>query len=113
MKVYDRIVWNAAGEVIEEVSHEYDGEVSLCCGGSSGEIKFPDFMQDWLSYMLAGETFPVPNPLDVNVSELANLAWATGGNPYEGESPFDPDTQLSATQTELAVHDSLLAGLNQ
>lgn len=37
---------------VESQSHEYEGEVALCGGGSSGEVDYPDWMEakhtDWM-----------------------------------------------------------------
>lgn len=34
MKIYERVVWDSNGKVIEEVSYEYLGEVALCKFGA-------------------------------------------------------------------------------
>jgi hypothetical protein len=39
MKIYDRIVMDWDGVVLEEQSHEYDGPVAMCGGGGKTKAK--------------------------------------------------------------------------
>lgn len=34
MKIYERVVWDSNGKIIDEISYEYFGEVSLCKFGA-------------------------------------------------------------------------------
>ena len=61
MKIYERIVMNWDGEVLEEQSFEYEGELALC-GGGGGKSK-PKVQK----------APPVPEPTKTPTSESAAI----------------------------------------
>ena len=61
MKIYERIVMNWDGEVLEEQSFEYEGELTLC-GGGGGKSK-PKVQK----------APPVPEPTKTPTSESAAI----------------------------------------
>ena len=61
MKIYERIVMNWDGEVLEEKSFEYEGELALC-GGGGGKSK-PKVQK----------APPVPEPTKTPTSESAAI----------------------------------------
>lgn len=61
MKIYERIVMNWDGEVLEEKSFEYEGELALC-GGGGGKSK-PKVQA----------APPVPEPTKTPASESAAI----------------------------------------
>lgn len=61
MKIYERIVMNWDGEVLEEKSFEYEGELALC-GGGGGKSK-PKVQA----------APPVPEPTKTPTSESAAI----------------------------------------
>lgn len=110
MKVYEFVkIDMSSGEVLEEISYEYEGPVALCGGGNSGTIGFPAYMQDFHDSMLGDlSSSPV---LSVTVgSALETLV--EGSTPYDGETAYDPDTALTANQTRFDTHDALVTALN-
>ena len=42
MKIYERIVMDWDGNVLEETSFDYQGDVALCGGGGGGKGSTPD-----------------------------------------------------------------------
>ena len=42
MKIYERIVMDWDGNVLEETSFDYQGDVALCGGGGGGKGKTPE-----------------------------------------------------------------------
>ena len=87
MKVYERIVLNWDGEVLEETSFEYEGDVAWCGGGSKGsssssssKVDYPSYMKDrhssWMSQIAA--RLPGTNPYPANtVPGVTELTGAT------------------------------------
>ena len=63
MKIYERIVMNWDGEVLEEKSFEYDGPVALCGGGGGGKGSKPKVQK----------APPVPEPTKTPTSESAAI----------------------------------------
>ena len=61
MKIYERIVMNWDGEVLEEQSFEYEGELALCGGGGKG------------SKPKVQAAPPVPEPTKTPTSESAAI----------------------------------------
>ena len=61
MKIYERIVMNWDGEVLEEQSFEYEGELALC-GGGGGK-----------SRPKVQKAPPVPEPTKTPTSESAAI----------------------------------------
>lgn len=105
MKVYDKIVISmSTGEVLEEVSYEYEGPIAEAKGGgggggTSGAVDFPAYMKTihglWLdragaSTVAAGES----------VNELIHAGLIA--SPYDGEIAYDPDANITAFLAELA-----------
>ncbi len=76
MKIYTRCVIDIkSGEILEEESFEYEGEVSWCGGssggGSSGRVDYPGYMKDIHENWLTGE------PQNESTTELpgSDLQW--------------------------------------
>jgi len=68
-------------------------------GGPSGAVSFPVYLEGEHAYMMRGS---VPGGsggtlLINNSNALINVAQGAGGNPYEGETAFDPDAALTLT----------------
>lgn len=65
-------------------------------GGPSGAVSFPVYMENihnsWLRHGSVGS-----DVVDNSIIDLINTAQGEGGNPYEGETSFDPDAAFAAT----------------
>ena len=113
MKIYDKIVISmSTGEVLEEVSYEYEGLIAEAKGGggggSSGAVDFPAYMKTihglWLdrggvSTVAVGES----------VNELIHAGLVA--SPYDGEIVYNPDTNIAAFLAELADFKSDVDGM--
>jgi len=106
MKIYKKVVIDiSSGYVVEEISYEYKGELDLCGGGGpSGLVDFPTYMkifhEDWL-----GDPGVVTNISSVMASLINNPS------PYVGESAYDPDIDLDASQARHDSYDTLVTAL--
>ncbi len=98
MKIYNKITMDMSSfEVLEEDYFDYSGELALLGGGGpSGAVDFPDYMEDIHVNWLTGGAKGSPAPaLTLSVEDVMNTALAAGGNPYTGESAFDPNASLT------------------
>lgn len=67
-------------------------------GSSSGEIGYPIWMQETHHNWLSGDpnqSFPGDDVMDNSIVDLMNVAHGVGGNPYEGETAYDPNVDAS------------------
>lgn len=69
----------------------------MCSGGPTGSIDYPDYMEkihvDWIT----GGTVADPDPkINTTLETVMNLA-LVGGDPYDGESAFDPAAASTPT----------------
>ena len=97
MKVYTKIVFNWDGEVVEEESFEYEGEILECKGssggggGGTGVVDYPAHMktihQDWLNQTGA----------DTIVSSMTDVMnSAIGSSPWAATNAYDPDADITS-----------------
>lgn len=98
MKVYNKVVMDISGRVIEEDSFEYQGEVAKCGGGSATNASdYPSYIKDTHHNWLKGDAVDSGDEMTYSIVDLMNTAQGAGGNPYEGETAFDPNAALTLT----------------
>lgn len=113
MKIYERVVLDMNGQVLEEESYEYDGPLELCGGGgggSTGSVAYPSFIET------AWKDFYDDTGGDSLTESLISIleAATNGGNPFTGETSFDPNAALtlvanSPLDTMQDEHDAAVA----
>ncbi len=83
--------------------------------GSSGDISYPDYLENTHKHWMWHSTaLAAPNDLiTYSMTDLLNTATGAGGNPYEGETAYDPiqeiadiDTQFDATKVIIDALDA-------
>lgn len=66
--------------------------------GPSGEVNYPDYMEDIHVQWLTDGSKSVPAPsLDTPLEDIMNTALGAGGNPYDSENAFDPGAAFTPT----------------
>jgi len=63
-------------------------------GGSSGEISYPSYMQATHRNFLYGYPLTPYDGMDNNIVDLVNISHTDAGNPYNGETSFDPNAAI-------------------
>lgn len=91
MKIYESVTWDMnTDEIVSEKSYEYNGELALCGGGPSGEVRFPSYMEtkhsDWLADMDTVLTTAI-----------------TGNSPFYNQTAFDPDPYIALDNAQMNV----------
>jgi hypothetical protein len=97
MKIYSKIVISlSSGKVLEEESFEYSGPMAYCGsnggggGGTSGQVGWPDYMEDMHEQAL-------------------NSLWgliSTVQNPYTNLVAYNPQTEVGAIGTALTDYQT-------
>lgn len=88
MKIYNKVVLDMKGQVVEEDSFDYEGEVALCNGGSNGaSVEYAEYLEDTHCRLLTGATTGTYGSMAIspytNMMAYLNLhGTAVGGNPY-------------------------------
>jgi len=101
MKIYTKVVIDINGNTIEEESFDYNGPLALCGGGGSGgggqsgTVGWPEYMEDTHHNWLKGNPVGSDDEMTYSIVDLMNTAHGAGGNPYDGESSFDPNAALT------------------
>jgi len=114
-KIYERVVISiATGEVLEEVSYDYEGPIVEAKGGggssggsSSGAVDYPDYMKtlhgSWLNHSGA----------DTIISSITDVMNAALGNsPFYGVNAFDPTALLNVMTGAADSFDTFVGALN-
>ncbi len=123
MKIYNKVVMDIDGCVIEEDSFEYTGEVAQCGGGSvSGTIDYPSYLKNVHNNWLSGDPIADSDGTEIvaDITTFMNTAIGGFGNPYDSEVAYDPnaavtlvaDSPLDNIETEFAIAKGLVAGLD-
>lgn len=95
-------------EVVSETSYNYFGPISRCKGGggSAGLVDYPDYMkaahEDWLAQ--SGT-----DAIEASITEVMNDA--LGSSPWNGQTAYDPDTDLASSESAIAAFAAILSGL--
>ncbi len=106
MKVYSyvKFEWNGREYIeVDSISYEYEGRVELA-KGESGQIGYPAYIQTWHGEL---QNHSQVDAITNSITELVNTAQGASGNPYEGETGFDPNAALTL------IDDSPLARLDE
>jgi hypothetical protein len=88
----------------------------------SGEVNYPQYLEETHQNWLFGSTFTF-DPLDVDhvttlsMNEIINTAHGAGGNPYEGETAYNPNAALTLTANSplarmVTAHDAAATMIN-
>jgi len=100
LKIYRKVVISGDGEIVEEVSYEYNGPIDQCLGGSSGgggggsgAVSYPSYMQNWHGAALGQGAF---NPTMTTVMNSA-----LGNSPWTGQAAYNPNTDTSMMITSV------------
>ena len=66
-------------------------------GGSSGEISYPTYMEDTHKQWMRGTPIPDPSATGIalSIAQLVNIAHTDAGNPYFGETAYDPNAVIA------------------
>jgi hypothetical protein len=114
MKVYEKIVIDMiTGEVLEEVSYDYQGPIAECKGGgggsSSGTVDFPAYMKT-----LHGEWLNRNGASVVAVGDSINELISAGlvASPYDGETAYNPDSNIAEFIAELATFKTIVDNID-
>jgi len=96
MKIYNEVTIDMnTGNIISEDSYEYSGPISECKGGgggSSGEVKYPQYQEDWHEGLLGSDP---TSPYDYKNIYPASL----NANPYTTAIAYNPNTDLQGMDT--------------
>jgi len=121
MKVYEKITIEiVSGEVVEEVSYNYDGPVAQLSsgsggggGGGSGKVDYPPYMKEIQADWLGGGD-PDGSGLVVLTAgnDMASLLdSAIGSSPYASASAYDPSSEISEMDSALTTATGTSIGL--
>lgn len=71
-------------------------------GGTSGEVDFPDYIENWHESLMGSSP-----PATFTLADVMNNALTSGGNPYSGRTPVgleltEPNTEFSAIENSAA-----------
>ena len=123
MKIYKKVVLDIdTWEIKEEESYEYKGEVALCGGGGgggSGEIGYPDYLENTHKNFLYGGSIGVgADTMTSSIIDLMDTA-QTAASPYDSESAFNPnaaltlatDSPLKRASTQFDSADTLISAI--
>ncbi len=100
MKIYERVVIDmTSGEVLEEESFEYSGEVAWCGGsgggGSSGDVDYPGYMKDVHENWLRGTGIGSAGAEVVSEKSLTTVTkQGINNSPFEGKAAYNPDERV-------------------
>lgn len=117
MKIYTRVRINmATGEEVETEHFDYDGPVARCGGGSgaAGKVQYPNHIaMAQLAWMSSdgGYLDPTPGNAFMGSDMTEAMDTALGNSPWEGEVAFDPDTRLTAIDTEVTAWTTIVDAL--
>lgn len=125
MKIYNKVVMDIdTFEILEEDSFEYDGEIALLKGGGSvaGTIDYPAYIKeihsDWLANTNPSGTDHETIAVGGDITSLINTGLAAD-SPYTYVSrpssaiAYDPDTYLTAIQTQYNSFETEAESLNE
>ena len=132
MKIYDMVKMDLDGKIVEEDSYEYDGQVALCGGGSTGMVSLPsDPGAGFTALSNTTRSFTVlvhaAKEMIIDALPATTVVGGTVGSEeyggggvspyydsYDADSVqvYDPDTDLAAVQTRLAALQVVIDAIN-
>lgn len=118
MKIYNKVVIDmCGGEILYEDSFEYNGPIASCggSGGGGGAVSSVDpvvlnAMSEFLSSGHDGSDLPNES-LSTCLFEVMDAAVASGGNPYSGETAYDPGAELEEMQGVVDTESAVVSAL--
>lgn len=111
MKVYRMVKISMSSlKVVEEDSFDYVGPIVKCSGsGPSGEVDYPDYMEDIHVNWLTGGTKASPNAnITLPIEDAMNTALSPSGNPYLNETVTNPSSDLADVQSRFDSADTIV-----
>lgn len=110
MKIYNKVVLDLNGKVIEEDSFDYIGPLELSAGGggSGAGNDTPDYLKDAHHQILTGDHTVTTDNNMLNSKFMLQVMTdiiETDVSPYNGETSYDPDSDLTAALVETAEFD--------
>lgn len=81
--------------------------------GPSGAVDYPDYLEaTHVQWLTGGTTADAAATLTTSMEDVMETALGASGNPYEGESAYDPSTTLGVSQTVFDTYNTAIAAID-